>query len=325
VKGAGEQINYGMRVYDPRTGRFLSVDPFSNSYPWYTPYQYAGNKPIAAVDLDGLEEYVVIYYKDQQSSISRIEVRTAVSIKSGKLLDQDVHKMGDPSHAHVAKGNVLVFESTMDKNNREQLKIVDSRNTPSSALTNQEQDVYKKYWLDSYFKDESRYLAYPTDPSINEKDIQYGSQFFNGSLVKDVDADKIISLNLNLAGHIFIGNDNHLSGLDYQGKPATQGELDMTSKELKNQVAYIKRQISSAGNVKSLTISVVGVLGSEVSSSADPKYDAYKQGLQNAGEQIKRMLLGSGVSAKNIIIGTDAQINTGKTPGVTATITAKTD
>jgi hypothetical protein len=26
------------------------------SYPWYTPYQFAGNKPIWAVDLDGLEE-----------------------------------------------------------------------------------------------------------------------------------------------------------------------------------------------------------------------------------------------------------------------------
>jgi hypothetical protein len=34
----------------------LSVDPLAPSYPWYTPYQFAGNKPIWAVDLDGLEE-----------------------------------------------------------------------------------------------------------------------------------------------------------------------------------------------------------------------------------------------------------------------------
>ena len=34
----------------------MSVDPLTSSYPWYTPYQFAGNKPIWAVDLDGLEE-----------------------------------------------------------------------------------------------------------------------------------------------------------------------------------------------------------------------------------------------------------------------------
>jgi RHS repeat-associated protein len=56
VKGLGNQQDYGMRIYDPRVGRFLSVDPLSKSYPWYTPYQFAGNKPIWAVDLDGLEE-----------------------------------------------------------------------------------------------------------------------------------------------------------------------------------------------------------------------------------------------------------------------------
>ena len=55
VKGVGDQIDYGMRVYDPRIGKFLGVDPLTQSYPWYTPYQYAGNQPIWAIDLDGLE------------------------------------------------------------------------------------------------------------------------------------------------------------------------------------------------------------------------------------------------------------------------------
>jgi len=54
--GIGNELDYGMRVYDPRVGRFLSVDPLTKSFPWYTPYQYAGNKPIWATDLDGLEE-----------------------------------------------------------------------------------------------------------------------------------------------------------------------------------------------------------------------------------------------------------------------------
>jgi len=56
IKGPGNQIDYGERAYDPRVGRFLSLDPLEQSYPWYTPYQFAGNKPIWAVDLDGKEE-----------------------------------------------------------------------------------------------------------------------------------------------------------------------------------------------------------------------------------------------------------------------------
>ncbi|EAY24004.1 RHS repeat-associated core domain-containing protein [Microscilla marina] len=52
--------DYGFRLYNPAIAKFLSVDPLSPSYPWYTPYQFAGNKPIEAIDLDGLEELLRI-------------------------------------------------------------------------------------------------------------------------------------------------------------------------------------------------------------------------------------------------------------------------
>lgn len=47
--------DYGMRIYNPALGRFLSVDPITKNYPELTPYQFASNKPIRAIDLDGLE------------------------------------------------------------------------------------------------------------------------------------------------------------------------------------------------------------------------------------------------------------------------------
>lgn len=60
VKGSGNSYSFAFRIYDARLGRFLSVDPLTKTYPWYTPYQYAGNKPIACIDIDGLEEFWVI-------------------------------------------------------------------------------------------------------------------------------------------------------------------------------------------------------------------------------------------------------------------------
>src|SRR4030095_10014385 len=67
VKGSGTQYDYGFRIYDPRLGRFLSVDPLAKSYPWYTPYQFAGNKPIAFVDIDGKEEE---WYQEMVNPVS---------------------------------------------------------------------------------------------------------------------------------------------------------------------------------------------------------------------------------------------------------------
>ena len=55
VKGEGNQQDYGMRIYDPRLGRFLSVDPIAKQYPELTPYQFASNRPIDGIDMDGLE------------------------------------------------------------------------------------------------------------------------------------------------------------------------------------------------------------------------------------------------------------------------------
>jgi RHS repeat-associated protein len=56
VSGSGNIYDYGFRVYNSRLGKFLSVDPLTTSFPWYTPYQFSGNKPIWKIDLDGLEE-----------------------------------------------------------------------------------------------------------------------------------------------------------------------------------------------------------------------------------------------------------------------------
>jgi RHS repeat-associated protein len=70
VKGEGNQQDYGMRISDPRLGRFLSVDPLTKEFPMLTPYQYAANKPINSIDLDGLEDVSVIDEGNRNASIA---------------------------------------------------------------------------------------------------------------------------------------------------------------------------------------------------------------------------------------------------------------
>jgi RHS repeat-associated protein len=78
-KGEANQQDYGMRISDPRLGRFLSVDPLTSSYPSWSPYPFAMNNPIAGIDLDGLEFYYTVdgKYLGQGNEKGNTEVRLA--------------------------------------------------------------------------------------------------------------------------------------------------------------------------------------------------------------------------------------------------------
>jgi RHS repeat-associated protein len=82
VKGDGDQEDYGMRIYDPRLGRFLSIDPITKKYPELTPYQFASNQPIWAVDLDGLEAKVKITTEVTGYTVQRLTGR----LPSGNIM-----------------------------------------------------------------------------------------------------------------------------------------------------------------------------------------------------------------------------------------------
>jgi len=87
VKGIGNQQDYGFRIYDTRIAKFLSVDPLTKDYPWYTPYQFAGNKPIWAVDLDGKEEFFATDYFD----VNGVLYKTVITLASDRGIKEDVH------------------------------------------------------------------------------------------------------------------------------------------------------------------------------------------------------------------------------------------
>jgi len=65
-----------MRIYDTRLGKFLSVDPFTKKYPELTPYQFASNRPIDGLDLDGLEYTPAGRYGPNQLAVDATSVTT---------------------------------------------------------------------------------------------------------------------------------------------------------------------------------------------------------------------------------------------------------
>ena len=97
VKGEGNQQDYGMRIYDPRLVRFLSTDPLTAKYPELTPYQFASNRPIDGVDLDGTEwasqsEYIFDFMTGQPYIKTTNYVKIKVINESKIVTNPDIIK-----------------------------------------------------------------------------------------------------------------------------------------------------------------------------------------------------------------------------------------
>ncbi len=82
--GTGNSYDYGFRIYNPRMARFLSEDPLEPKYPELTPYQFAGNMPIWAIDLDGLEPSTYPYSSPEGYISSQLRQDAEASLNSVK-------------------------------------------------------------------------------------------------------------------------------------------------------------------------------------------------------------------------------------------------
>jgi len=59
VMGGGNSYTTFFRQYDPRLGRWLSIDPLARKYPSMSPYSFAANSPLIVVDKDGRDLIVI--------------------------------------------------------------------------------------------------------------------------------------------------------------------------------------------------------------------------------------------------------------------------
>jgi RHS repeat-associated protein len=100
---------YGARYYAAWIARFVSVDPLQHEYPHYTPYQYAGNKPITYIDLDGLEEAK----KETVPTVTVVNNVIKISFKD-KTIWHDKWKYDFVTNSNVGGGKWLYEKAKKD-------------------------------------------------------------------------------------------------------------------------------------------------------------------------------------------------------------------
>ncbi len=57
VKGSGNSVDFGARIYDSRLGRWLTPDPWEYQYSYQSTYASMSNDPIGKIDPDGKGDY----------------------------------------------------------------------------------------------------------------------------------------------------------------------------------------------------------------------------------------------------------------------------
>ncbi len=140
--------------------RFLSVDPLTKDYPMLTPYQFASNTPIQAIDLDGLEAFYVHGTWSDPTTFPKTSVTTASQIfgnttsntsfqwtgnnadparqKAAQQLAEHIKKYRDPNQpltivGHSHGGNIAVMAANIlnqDKNTNNHVANILTVNTP---------------------------------------------------------------------------------------------------------------------------------------------------------------------------------------------------
>jgi len=141
VKGVGNQIDYGDRIYDPRVGRWLSTDPLQQKYPYLTPYNYTANNPIMFYDPDG--KVIIIHYRDANNQPKSLKYTPGVKPASSNTFVQQVHeaitmimKNDDAKtfqNLNTNKNIVNIVETSLTpdgKNNRTNVDKVNGRALP---------------------------------------------------------------------------------------------------------------------------------------------------------------------------------------------------
>ena len=85
----GSHLDFGARIYDSRLGKFFSLDPMSNKFPSESNYSFAGNSPIALVDIEGKFKFspqTLVLLKEQYPTAYKYLVETVMD-KSGNILE----------------------------------------------------------------------------------------------------------------------------------------------------------------------------------------------------------------------------------------------
>ncbi len=110
LKGEGNSYYFKERMYDPRVGRWLSVDPKAGKFPGNSPYIAMANNPVSRIDRTGGEDESLLN-KDMQQAIAQ-DREMAKTYRSTDSYEVNISGKNDYS---IAMGDEMYSYKKVDK------------------------------------------------------------------------------------------------------------------------------------------------------------------------------------------------------------------
>jgi len=113
IKGEGKTYNYTFRLYDSRIGRFLTIDLLAQNFSMLSPYQFAGNTPIQAIDLDGMEGVKTVDHLTQTTTITLYILYVPNTVEDGNsgFSIEDVDKIQTQTNDYLSTTTFVDVEN----------------------------------------------------------------------------------------------------------------------------------------------------------------------------------------------------------------------
>ncbi len=174
MKGSGNSYDFGARIYDPRVGRFFSVDPFGNMYPNESKYLFGGNNPIKLIDYQGLYKIDPTFRKNYPMVTKYIEKQLRTDLNNSVFLKALVKEFGEFTESEILEainsdsGPVLIgvdnpgevyFASTDDFSGGSYSGSDGPYGSPTIELNNALLQQYKDIMANSESTDEDKQAA----------------------------------------------------------------------------------------------------------------------------------------------------------------------
>lgn len=147
IKGiTGSSYDFGARIYDPRIGRWLSLDPLARKYPMMSPYNFVANSPIKFVDFDGKDYGVEVNHTAKTIIIKATLYTTKADAASATSAAMAWNDQNGKYQYKVGEGKNATYYDV-----KFQVRVDDTQSNPADAYLDDNSGEANLYQINSEF------------------------------------------------------------------------------------------------------------------------------------------------------------------------------
>lgn len=212
IKGEGNSIDFGARLYDPRVGRWLSRDAYEYSYPNISPYSFGLNNPL--------------YFKDEDGNwIVDVDGNPIYTVQEGRVEHEidGLILIGEVRHYYTNDGTAITavdYTAAIKKENAVYIgENIDLANSPLESVPD---DMKYDCHGHSCFPGQDIYIP----GMVDEKESNADKIFFNKSEYEYVKSSKAKAGDIKLIGPLDPPKINHSATRDEDGTYTTKDDRE---------------------------------------------------------------------------------------------------